>query len=117
MTAAAGAAPPRWQSRTQRAGEWELTALSSGWLRLDGGSMWGVVPATMWRDWTPPDEDNTIRLACRPFLARRDKDVVVIEPGLAAAHPSSARCPEPGFHLVHWRTLRLHGISDLGHMR
>jgi glyoxylase-like metal-dependent hydrolase (beta-lactamase superfamily II) len=75
-------APPRWQPRTQRAGEWELTALGSGWLRLDGGSMWGVVPATMWRAWTPPDADNTIRLACRPFLARRGKDVVVIEPGI-----------------------------------
>jgi glyoxylase-like metal-dependent hydrolase (beta-lactamase superfamily II) len=82
MAGLAGAAPPRWQPRTQRAGEWELTALSSGWLRLDGGSMWGVVPATMWRDWTPPDEDNTIRLACRPFLARRGKHVVVIEPGI-----------------------------------
>jgi glyoxylase-like metal-dependent hydrolase (beta-lactamase superfamily II) len=82
MHARAAAAPPRWEPRTQRAGEWELTALSSGWLRLDGGSMWGVVPATMWREWTPPDEDNTIRLACRPFLARRGKDVVVIEPGI-----------------------------------
>jgi len=64
------------------AGGWEITPLGSGWLRLDGGSMWGVVPATMWREWTPPDADNTIRLACRPFLARRGKDVVVIEPGI-----------------------------------
>ncbi|MBK7644742.1 MAG: MBL fold metallo-hydrolase [Planctomycetes bacterium] len=82
MGAASASATPRWEPRTQRAGAWELTALSSGWLRLDGGSMWGVVPATMWREWTPPDADNTIRMACRPFLARRGKDVVLIEPGV-----------------------------------
>jgi len=67
-----------------RVGAWELTELPGAWLRLDGGSMWGVVPATMWREWTPPDADNTIRLACRPFLARRGRDVVLIEPGLGA---------------------------------
>jgi glyoxylase-like metal-dependent hydrolase (beta-lactamase superfamily II) len=82
MTALGTHPPPRWSPRTLRAGEWEITALSSGWLRLDGGSMWGVVPATMWREWTPPDADNTIRLACRPFLAQRGKDIVVIEPGI-----------------------------------
>ena len=82
MAAGAAPPPPRWQPRTLHAGEWELTALSSGWLRLDGGSMWGVVPATMWREWTPPDADNTIRLACRPFLARRGADLVLIEPGI-----------------------------------
>jgi len=43
--------------------------------------MWGVVPANLWRKLTPPAEDNTIRLAARPFLLRRDNMVVVIEPG------------------------------------
>jgi len=70
--------------RRVRVGEWELSELPGAWMRLDGGSMWGVVPATMWRAWTPPDADNAIRLACRPFLARRGRDVVLIEPGLGA---------------------------------
>lgn len=73
---------PRWERRAVTAGEWRITALSDGFLRLDGGSMWGVVPRTMWREWTPPDEDNTILLATRPFLAERGEDVVVIEPGV-----------------------------------
>jgi glyoxylase-like metal-dependent hydrolase (beta-lactamase superfamily II) len=76
--------PPRYDRRTIRAGEWEITALSDGHLRLDGGSMWGVVPAAMWRGWTPPAADNTILIALRPFLAVRGQDVVVIEVGIGA---------------------------------
>ena len=75
---------PAWFPRTIRAGRWELTALSDGHLRLDGGSMWGVVPATMWRAWTPPAADNTILLALRPFLARDGEHTVVVEPGVGA---------------------------------
>lgn len=67
---------------TIRAGEWTITALGDGHLRLDGGSMWGVVPATIWRRLTPPDADNTIRLALRPFLATRGDARVLIEVGV-----------------------------------
>ncbi|MFN0006633.1 MAG: MBL fold metallo-hydrolase [Planctomycetota bacterium] len=74
--------PIPWVRRTVRAGEWEITALSDGHLRLDGGSMWGVVPASMWREWTPPASDYTILLALRPFLAVRGKNVVVVEVGV-----------------------------------
>jgi glyoxylase-like metal-dependent hydrolase (beta-lactamase superfamily II) len=51
-------------------------------MRLDGGSMWGVVPKALWRRMTPADDDNTILLALRPFLAERDDLKVVIEPGI-----------------------------------
>ena len=51
-----------WTPRSVQVGEWKITALSDGFFRLDGGSMWGVVPANLWRKLTPPAEDNTIRL-------------------------------------------------------
>lgn len=79
---AASQAPPTWERRSIQAGEWRITALSDGFLRLDGGSMWGVVPANMWRDMTPPADDNTILMALRPFLAERGNDKVVIEVGV-----------------------------------
>ena len=66
--------PPADLRRKVRAGEWEITSLSDGHMRLDGGSMWGVVPAAMWREWTPPAGDNTILIALRPFLAVRGRD-------------------------------------------
>lgn len=75
-------APPAWTPRRARVGEWELSALSDGFMRLDGGSMWGVVPKAMWDAWTPAADDNTILLALRPFLARRGDDVVVLEVGV-----------------------------------
>jgi len=79
---AASQMPPAWRPSRVGAGSWTITALSDGFLRLDGGSMWGIVPAALWRAWTPPDEDNTILLALRPFLAERDGVKVVIEPGI-----------------------------------
>jgi hypothetical protein len=42
--APASLAPPLWRPRSIRVGEWTIGALSDGHLRLDGGSMWGVVP-------------------------------------------------------------------------
>src|SRR5947207_14192544 len=40
---------------------WRL--LQAGPLRLDGGSMFGVVPRVLWSKLTPPDEEGRIRLA------------------------------------------------------
>jgi len=60
---------------------WRVTALSDGDFRLDGGAMWGVVPATLWRGMTPPDADNCIPLSLRPFLAERDGLRVLFEGG------------------------------------
>jgi glyoxylase-like metal-dependent hydrolase (beta-lactamase superfamily II) len=75
---------PAYRARCVRVGEWRVTALGDGSLRLDGGSMWGVVPAVMWRELTPPAEDNTILLALRPFLAERGDARVLIEGGVGA---------------------------------
>jgi glyoxylase-like metal-dependent hydrolase (beta-lactamase superfamily II) len=79
--APASQSPPPWRPRRVRAGSWTVTALADGWLRLDGGSMWGVVPAALWGRWTPPAADNTILLALRPFLAERGDARVLIEAG------------------------------------
>src|SRR5262245_40937551 len=68
--------------RRIQVGEWRISELSDGFFRLDGGAMYGVVPAKLWRKLTPPAEDNTIRLALRPFLAERGGDKVVIEVGI-----------------------------------
>ena len=78
------AAPLRAEGRPERVqiGAWRVTALLDGTMRLDGGGMWGVVPKALWAKLTPPDEDNTIPLALRPFLLERDGLRVVLEPGV-----------------------------------
>lgn len=80
--AAASSVARPWSPRRVTAGEWTVTALTDGTLRLDGGSMWGVVPKSIWGRLTPAAEDNTIQLALRPFLAERGRDKVVIEVGI-----------------------------------
>jgi len=81
MTSEVSSAPV-WEPRSVQAGEWKITALSDGFFRLDGGSMWGVVPANLWRKLTPPAEDNTIRLALRPFLLERGDVKAIVEVGV-----------------------------------
>lgn len=68
--------------RRMRVGDWRLTPVPDRAFRLDGGAMWGVVPATIWRPLTPPDQENTIPLALNCFLAERGDDVVLIEGGI-----------------------------------
>jgi len=53
-----------------RLGEFELTPLLDGYLRLDGGAMFGVVPKTLWEKRAPADERNRITMAMRPLLVR-----------------------------------------------
>lgn len=100
--ATASNSPVPWKPRSVRAGAWEITALSDGFMRLDGGSMWGVVPANLWRAWTPPADDNTILMALRPFLARDGKHVVVIEPGVGQRWAEKWRAI---YHLLPTETL------------
>lgn len=71
-----------WAPASITVGPWRITALLDGTMRLDGGGMWGVVPKKLWAKLTPPDEDNTIELALRPFLLERGEWKVVIEPGI-----------------------------------
>ena len=77
-----GLIAPAWKRESIRVGEWRITALCDGAFRLDGGAMWGVVPANLWRHLTPPAEDNTIPMALRPFLLERGDVRCVIEAGV-----------------------------------
>jgi len=58
-------------------GDLELISLSDGFFRLDGGSMFGVIPKTMWSRKTPPDDRNRIRLAMRPLIVRGARTMII----------------------------------------
>jgi len=49
-------------------GNLQLSILSAGTLRLDGGAMFGVVPKTLWAKLRSPDERNRIRLGMNVLL-------------------------------------------------
>ncbi len=58
-------------------GDLELTRVSDGEFRLDGGAMFGVVPRTLWGKRLPPDERHRVPLGMRPLLVRGEKTVLI----------------------------------------
>ncbi len=60
---------------------WNWALLDAGRFRLDGGSMFGVVPKALWSKLVPPDEQNRIPEACNCVLLERDGQRVLIETG------------------------------------
>ena len=62
-------------------GDFEVTPLLDGYFRLDGGSLYGVVPRVMWEKKTPPDERNRVRMAVRCLLVRNGARTILIDSG------------------------------------
>ncbi|HSK75793.1 MAG TPA: MBL fold metallo-hydrolase [Thermoanaerobaculia bacterium] len=63
-------------------GDLELTLVSDGEFRLDGGAMFGVVPRVMWEKASPPDEKNRIRMGTNCLLVKRGSDLLLIDTGI-----------------------------------
>ena len=58
-------------------GDLELTALYDGTYRLDGGTVFGMVPRTIWETRLPPDEHHRVMLAVRPMLVRGTRTMLI----------------------------------------
>jgi glyoxylase-like metal-dependent hydrolase (beta-lactamase superfamily II) len=67
---------------TFKHGPWEITPVVPGTVSLDGGSLFGVVPRTLWERTYPPDERNRVLLATRVLLARGNGRVVLVDCGV-----------------------------------
>jgi glyoxylase-like metal-dependent hydrolase (beta-lactamase superfamily II) len=69
-----------------RLGNLELTLVSDGEFRLDGGAMFGVVPRTMWERVKPPDERNRIRMTTNCLLVARGDELLLVDSGIGDKH-------------------------------
>ncbi len=67
-------------------GELQLSLVSDGGFRLDGGAMFGVVPRTLWERACPPDDSNRIGMATNCLLVRRGSDLLLIDTGIGDKH-------------------------------
>lgn len=63
-------------------GKYSLYVIESGIFRLDGGSMFGVVPKVLWNKTNPADELNRIQLSVRSLLLVSDKRKILVDTGL-----------------------------------
>lgn len=61
--------------------QWNTSILQAGSFRLDGGSMFGIIPKAIWRTWSEPDESNRIDLQCNIVLLDDGEHRVLVECG------------------------------------
>lgn len=60
----------------------KLTALNTGFFKLDGGAMFGIVPKRMWEKLNPPDANNLCTWALRVLLVQTGDRNILIDTGL-----------------------------------
>lgn len=63
-------------------GRLNLHVVSDGEFRLDGGTMFGVVPKVLWQSKAPADERNRIRVTANCLLVETGSDLVLIDTGI-----------------------------------
>ncbi len=60
----------------------QLKVINSGYFKLDGGAMFGVVPQSMWKKLNPPDENNMCSWAMRCLLVQDGNRIMLIDNGM-----------------------------------
>ncbi len=79
--------------------------------RLDGGAMFGNAPKALWQEWTPPDAQNRIELACRALLVREPSRTILFEAGIGAFFEPKLRAR---YGVVEERHVLLENLASLG---
>lgn len=59
-----------------------LHTIETGFFKLDGGAMFGVVPKALWQRTNPADENNRIDLAARSLLIEDGDRLILIDTGM-----------------------------------
>ncbi|MCW5922016.1 MAG: MBL fold metallo-hydrolase [Saprospiraceae bacterium] len=60
----------------------KLTSIHCGFLKLDGGAMFGIVPRRLWEKLNPPDEHNLCTWAMRALLVQTADRNILIDTGI-----------------------------------
>lgn len=59
----------------------KLYSINTGYFKLDGGAMFGVVPKTIWNKINPADENNLCSWALRCLLIEDDNRLILVDNG------------------------------------
>jgi glyoxylase-like metal-dependent hydrolase (beta-lactamase superfamily II) len=60
----------------------KISTINTGFFKLDGGAMFGIVPKRMWQKLNPPDENNLTTWAMRCLLVQTEGRNILIDTGL-----------------------------------
>ena len=56
-----------------------LHTINTGYFKLDGGAMFGVVPKSMWNKLNPSDDNNMCTWAMRSLLIEDGNKLILVE--------------------------------------
>ncbi|MFM9841019.1 MAG: MBL fold metallo-hydrolase [Cyclobacteriaceae bacterium] len=60
----------------------KLHVINTGYFKLDGGAMFGVVPKSIWQKTNPPDSTNLCNWAMRCLLIEEGNQLILIDNGI-----------------------------------
>ncbi|HEX8529761.1 MAG TPA: MBL fold metallo-hydrolase, partial [Cytophagales bacterium] len=60
----------------------QLHAIDTGFFKLDGGAMFGVVPKSIWQRLNPADEHNLCTWALRCLLIEDGDQLILVDNGI-----------------------------------
>lgn len=60
----------------------KLYTINTGFFKLDGGAMFGVVPKSMWNKLNPADENNMCSWALRCLLIEDENKLILVDNGM-----------------------------------
>ncbi|QQS28160.1 MAG: MBL fold metallo-hydrolase [Sphingobacteriales bacterium] len=87
-----------------------LHTIHSGYFKLDGGAMFGVVPKTIWQNINPPDDDNLCTWAMRCLLLETGNRRILIDTGLG-----NKQSPKFfSYYQPHGEKTLLSSLNDIG---
>ena len=73
-----------------------LHVIDTGFFKLDGGAMFGVVPKTLWSKNHPPDEKNLCTWAMRCLLVETGGRLILIDNGIGDKQDARKRADDAG---------------------
>jgi glyoxylase-like metal-dependent hydrolase (beta-lactamase superfamily II) len=65
-----------------KVGDYKISSIKTGLFRLDGGSMFGVVPKTIWNKSNPSDDKNRIEMSTNVLLLESKDRKILVDTGI-----------------------------------
>jgi glyoxylase-like metal-dependent hydrolase (beta-lactamase superfamily II) len=62
----------------------KISVIHTGYFKLDGGAMFGIVPKSLWQKLNPPDEANLCTWATRVMLVETGSRKILIDTGIGS---------------------------------
>lgn len=87
-----------------------LFSIDTGFFKLDGGAMFGVVPRVIWKKLIPPDSNNHIPMAMRCLLIETPQRRILIDCGMGNKQDPRWQ----GFYYRHGEGDLLRSLSAVG---